>query len=306
MAILQPATSVSSQTAQQFKPTSSQVEVNPAQQQALASVVPRDSNESAAVQAQQRLLGGSASMQPQQSVVESRVNVLGAQQLSSSTQVDSGVQVSALATAQNRENLLTAVRNGVDMWRLHAHFQNITIMSVNAIGTAGCLQGPQLAPLIMQAPAVRGATGHLLTLVNAVASGVSTNFSLWQTFVTVPGLPWYPAFAAWPGPFAPPRPNIPMPLIVCPSSHSTKLMSSLQLEQAIRSGLGAEFDVSEMDQFLGILSVRLANYFTAWMCSQMIMMVMGMGPVPSFAAPFVPVGPVMGGYIIPSPGHLVA
>jgi len=34
------------------------------------------------------------------------------------------------------------------------------------------------------------------------------------------------------------------------------------------------------------------------------MMVMGMGPVPTFNPPYVPVGSVGNGYVIPSPGHL--
>jgi hypothetical protein len=32
--------------------------------------------------------------------------------------------------------------------------------------------------------------------------------------------------------------------------------------------------------------------------------VLGQGPVPSFAPPTIPVGPVVGGSVIPTPGHL--
>lgn len=312
MAIRQQTTSVRSQEPQQLKRTSTQAGAIAAQQKALTSVEPRDRNESSALHAQQRLLGAYASTLPQRTAVESRYQYLQAQQLSSSrapssfAHVSSAAQIRALATTENRERLLAAVRYAVGMWRLQAHFQNITIMSVNAIGVPGCLNGPQLAPWIAQAPGVSSATGYLQTLVNAVASGVSTNFSAWQSSVTVPGLPWYPAFAAWPGPSAPPTPNVPMPLIACLSTQRTKLITGYQVEQAIKSELGSEFDLPEINQFLTMLCIHLANYFVTWMSSQRMTLVMGMGPVPSFAPPAASVGPVVAGHIIPAPGHFAS
>jgi hypothetical protein len=43
-----------------------------------------------------------------------------------------------------------------------------------------------------------------------------------------------------------------------------------------------------------------------WIASQMVMLVMGKGPIPTFAPPFVPVGPVVGGDNIATPGHLMS
>lgn len=312
MAILKQATTVSSQTVQPIKPISTQTEAIAAQLEALASVEPRSLSETAAVDTQQRLLRDYASIQPQQATVESRFTTISAQQVytpqvgSSFTQLNPGAQIRALATATNRESLVAAVRFGVDMWRLQAHFQNITITAVTAIGTPGCLTGPALGAWIVQAPGVRSATGYWQALVTAVANAVSGNFSQWQSSVMVPGLPWYPTFAAFPGPFAPPMPNIPMPLIACVAQHSSKLTSAHQLGTSIKAALSNEFDLPEIDQFLDTLSVRMANYFMTWLASQQVMMVMGMGPVPTYAPPFVPVGPVVAGYIIPSPGHLAA
>jgi hypothetical protein len=45
--------------------------------------------------------------------------------------------------------------------------------------------------------------------------------------------------------------------------------------------------------------------FDLWKASTQIMNVMGTGPVPTFAPPFVPVGPVVGGFLVPKPGVLV-
>ena len=36
-----------------------------------------------------------------------------------------------------------------------------------------------------------------------------------------------------------------------------------------------------------------------------VSLVMGMGPIPSFAPPYVPVGPVVGGSTLPTPGHFL-
>ena len=58
--------------------------------------------------------------------------------------------------------------------------------------------------------------------------------------------------------------------------------------------------------FIYTVAVFLANYFVSWMSSQNVMMVMGLGPVPTFNPPYVPVGSVVNGYVIPSPGHLAA
>ena len=203
-----------------------------------------------------------------------------------------------------RDKLLNAVRYGVDMWRLQAHFANIMIMGQTAIGNPGCLNGPNLKPWILQAPGVYNATGDKATLIRSVADAVTVNFTQWMNAVTVPGLPWYPMFVAVAAPFASPTPNVPMPLIVCVSQHQDKLMSPYQIETAIRAQLPNKLLTESADLFLLTLSAQLANYFTSWLVSQNVMMVMGMGPVPTFNPPYVPVGSVVNGYVIPSPGHL--
>lgn len=313
MAILQKTATVSSIPGQVYKPITTQTEAISAQQTVLSSVVPKSDAEAVAVKTQQNLLDNYQVVENQQAVVNSAYTTTSAQTLAPSaynaaavSQVDQQAQIKALATDANRDKLLSAVRYGIDMWRLQAHFNNISIMGQTAIGSPGCLSGPDLKPWITQAPTVYTATGYFKTLSTAIAEGVTNNFKQWQDFVTVPGLPWYPVFTAFAGPFAPPMPNIPMPLIVCVSQHQNKLMSPTQIESAIKASLPNEFLLSEMDLFYFPLSVQIANHFTTWLCSQQVMMVMGMGPVPTFNPPYVPVGPVVNGYVIPSPGHLAA
>lgn len=313
MVLLRKTATLGSVSRLPYKPITSLSDAISAQKSALSSITPKSSTEAVAVKTQQNLLNNYQNIETQQTVtatasMHSSLQAIlpSAYNTASILQADRETQIKSLATSANREKILNAIKYGVDMWRLQAHFSNISIMGQTAIGNPGCLTGPDLQPWIMQAPEVLYTTGYLKTLITAVASGVANLFKQWQDFVAVPGLPWYPMFAAFAGPFAPPMPNIPMPLITCISQNQNKLMSPYQLETAIKSRLPAEFLLSEMELFYFPLTVNIANYFTNWLCSQNVMMVMGMGPVPTYNPPYVPVGSVVNGYIIPSPGHLAA
>ena len=122
--------------------------------------------------------------------------------------------------------MLDAIGFAHNMWKLQAKFQNLQVMAVSAIGSPGCLDGPELESLIKNAPMCAAFTGNKAKYRDAVAKGVSKCFKDWQGQVMVPGLPWYPAFAAFPGPMAPPMPNIPTPLIACPSAMMTQIVDA--------------------------------------------------------------------------------
>jgi hypothetical protein len=211
---------------------------------------------------------------------------------------------SALTTNTNKSRLLEAVKFGHQMWRLQARFQNISINAVSAMGVPGCLAGPALEPLIKTAPGVAGDIGNARDLRDAVARGVSTCFADWQGLVTVPGLPWYPSFAAFPAPQAPPMPNVPTPLIACPSGGLARL-GHASLKQEMIAALPAALK-APLEGCVGQLAQSLAQFFTMWLPMQMVTQVLGQGPIPSFAPPYVPVGPVLNGSIISAPGHLMA
>jgi hypothetical protein len=212
----------------------------------------------------------------------------------------------ALTSNASKSKLLEAVRHGHGSWRQQARFQNIVINGVSAIGVPGCLTGPALEPLIKSAPGVVGDGGDARGLRDAVARGVSTCFGLWQGAVTVPGLPWYPPFAAWPGPQAPPTPNLAVPLISCPSGSVAKLGES-ELRQGIVANLPPPLRVSQVETCVGCLAQSLAVYFLQWLGMQQVTSVLGYGPVPSYAPPLGPhAGPVVNGSVISAPGHLTA
>lgn len=208
------------------------------------------------------------------------------------------------------DDCLDAVVFAHNMWKLQAMLKDLKIMAVSAIGSPGCLSGPELEPLIKMAPMVAAYMGNYAKYRDAVAKGVSKAFKEWQDQVMVPGLPWYPAFAAFPGPMGPPMPNIPTPLIALPSSKVTNLMMPDTMKNymvdALDSGLKDKDSSKQHVALFDAIATVLAMAFTMWLPSQQAMLVLGQGPIPTFAPPYVPVGPVMNGQNIPTPGHFMA
>jgi hypothetical protein len=208
------------------------------------------------------------------------------------------------------DTILDAIGFAHNMWKLQAKFQNLQIMAVSAIGTPGCLDGPELESLIKNAPMVAAYTGNKAKYRDAVAAGVSKCFKDWQGQVMVPGLPWYPAFAAFPGPMAPPMPNIPTPLIACPSAMMAKIVAPMDMKKAMIDALDGGVKDKDKDKhheaLFDAIATVLSLAFMMWLPMQQVMLVLGKGPIPSFAPPFVPVGPVIGGDNIAVPGHLMA
>ena len=208
------------------------------------------------------------------------------------------------------DTMLDAVKFSHSMWKLQAKFDGLKVMAVCAIGSPGCLKGPSLESNIKNFPGCAAFTGNMKKWRDAVAKGVAKCFKDWQDQVMVPGLPWYPAFAAFPGPQAPPMPNVPMPLIACISSKMTQIMMPNPMKDEMVKALDGGLKDKDPDKqhvaLFDSIATVLALAFTIWLPSQQVMLVMGKGPIPTFAPPYVPVGPVVAGDNIAVPGHLMA
>ena len=187
-------------------------------------------------------------------------------------------------------------------WKRQAMFQGIVINSVIAIGPPGCLTGPNLGPLILSF--VTALQNDERAIALAASQGIGTNFALWQAGVTVPGLPWYPTFAAFPGPFAPPTPNLPTGILALPSSGLLGIVVSTKLQSAMEQAAPAGVRASAGSAFRDI-ALQVASFFQTSLATTIVQNVLGQGPVPSFAPPAIPVGSVIGGSTIPLPGQLV-
>lgn len=195
---------------------------------------------------------------------------------------------------------LEGATQSIRLWQQQARFRNIRINGPTALGSPGCLTGPSIKPLI---------EARLLSkqcppeLADKIADAIADAFKAWQDGVTVPGLPWYPAFSAFPGPSAPPMPNVPMPLTALPSARLAE-MEPTRLRQRITAAVGAASNDPGAPPAIQLVAARLGGRFAIFLASTNVQRVMGRGPVPTFAPPYVPVGPVVNGSVISAPGSL--
>jgi hypothetical protein len=205
--------------------------------------------------------------------------------------------------------MTSAVSYAVMQWKTQAKYKDLKVNALTALGTPGCLDGPELESYIKNAPSAASMTkDNEKKWRDAVAKGVSKCFKDYQGQVMVPGLPWFPAFVAWPGPMAPPMPCVPVPHIATPSPMMTNVALFTQMKSAMVDALSDKSDDPDKhhEMVFGGIATVLALAFTLWMPMQMVQLVMGKGQVPSFAPPFVPVGPVVMGDNLAIPGHLIA
>jgi hypothetical protein len=188
-----------------------------------------------------------------------------------------------------------AIVQAFQLWQSTATLTGVTIHAV--IATGGKLSGPALEPLIRaQAPAGQTA------LNNAIAAGVHNQMKAFESQVKVPGLPWYPAFAAFPSPVAPPMPNVPCPLVTIAGPASQAWKAS-----AVAAAIVQKFGNPKPpggDAVARAVAEGLEKAVQVWLGATVVKNVMGSGPVPTFAPPYVPVGPVVGGTGNMTPGGL--
>jgi hypothetical protein len=206
------------------------------------------------------------------------------------------------------DDMIDAIGMAHTQWKMQAKFKDIKIAAAVAVGAPGCLDGPELESGIKNAMICASWTGQKAKYRDAVAKGVSKMFKEWQSKVTVPGLPWYPAFVAFPLASAPPMPNVPTPLAACMSAGMMSMTMPAKMRDAMVEALDGGLKDKDPDKqhkaLFDAIATVVSVAFASWLPQQQVMMVMGKGPVPSYAPPYVPVGPVVGGDIISAPGHL--
>jgi len=192
----------------------------------------------------------------------------------------------------------SAICSAWSTWQSAATMVGVVI--AGPVATAGQIVGPPWTPLILaSAPK---ATPMEMKYSNVVANVIGTAWLTFTATVKVTGMPWYPAFAALPMPVAPPTPNIPCPfaaLMQVPVSISTNVLKMQMIGQ-----LGDPMAPFHKELFEAIADAFEKSY-NLWKVSTMVTNVLGTGPVPTFAPPYVPVGPVVGGVGTMTPGGFV-
>lgn len=190
---------------------------------------------------------------------------------------------------------ISALRQALQIWQHSCRFDRLMVNAVTAIGAPGCFTASDLAPVLRYQPVLAPLAGDKQKLANAAVEAVSKNAQLWAEKVIVPGLPLFPAFAFWPGPEAPPMPNVPFPMVLCPSSNLEYIVNPSRLETAIKDALPDSVDTESPDLQLPHLATAIAATFAEWITKFQIHNLYGRGPVPAFNPPTVPGGPVVNG-----------
>jgi hypothetical protein len=190
-------------------------------------------------------------------------------------------------------------------WQNAAMFTTGIINAVTCQVTPGSLTSPPLmgSALIMANTNTSGKPDNFLLFVKAIATAIDTAWNAWQSGYMVT-LMYPPTFASFPGPTHPPTPNIPLP-VAAGSSAGDAMMKKNMLSQLMMANLSGVTP----DKLTKLLFDKFAEgfcmIFDIWKASTMISNVLGTGPVPSFAPPFAPVGPVVAGSIVPKPGNFI-
>lgn len=189
-----------------------------------------------------------------------------------------------------------ALCTGWGTWQSQALLSGVAINGPTA--SRGFITGPPFLTLVLaQAPKQDPAT---LRMSTALANGFQTAFSKWMVSVNVPGLPWYPTFAAWPGPQAPPTSNVPSPLSALRMNATVLFKANLKMEMVHELPSADRSDPTAL-AIVEAMAEAIDQAFKLWLNTTMVTQVLGSGRVPSWT-PARPVGPVVGGTGQMTPG----
>lgn len=189
-----------------------------------------------------------------------------------------------------------AICGGIDQWMKTATVAGVMINGPVGMLAPGNVMGPPLTSLIL-AKAPKDSAQDL-KYSNAIAAAVGTAWQTWH--MGLAGMLSYPAFAAFPGPMAPPTPSVPMPLVAFASGGEAQLAASA-LSAQMQAAL-ADPAAPHATELFDALANAFATVFQMFKLSTLVQNVLGTGPIPTFAPPIIPAGPVLGGVGTGAPG----
>jgi len=188
------------------------------------------------------------------------------------------------------EQLADAVGRAWVTWQSAASIVGVFINGPTANG--GQVVGPPLSSLIMSE-----AAGVDVSAARALSDAIGSAHATFTAILKMLGNPVFPSFAAMPSPVAPPTPSIPVPV----SATSANIGPFFALERGV-----ALQDPRKRQEASAASAVARAmpDAVAFWMPLALVNL-LGTGPVPTFAPPYVPVGPVIGGVANSPPGGII-
>lgn len=192
---------------------------------------------------------------------------------------------------------MEGTRKGVQLWTLQAKFTAGFINGPCLTIPPGCLEGPNFEASIVSEMKARGAPEEI---AQAFAAPVWLGWRKWSLTFNIPSIPAFPIFAAFPGPYAPSTPALPILLSAASSNRDLLRAESLEAQILVRLGKwGKDPDARKaVERFTQWFDER----FTLAVATSWISNLHGQGPVPTFAPPYILVGPVIQGQLTSTPG----
>lgn len=213
-----------------------------------------------------------------------------------------GEQTDEESTAQHTPEEWAAFANaaeagaqmGMTIFQTTAYMTGVNINGPIAQG--GRLIGPSIQPHVFNMVLGAGASQPVAL---AFGNAAGRAWKRWVSRVSIPGLPLYPSFAAFPGGMAPPTPNIPVPLLaIAPGAMIDGGTVTAFIVGALREMANEPGAEEAASSFGSSLSIS----FMTWIAGKLLRNLLGKGPIPSFAPPYIPAGPVVMGDVLPIPG----
>ena len=206
------------------------------------------------------------------------------------------------ALGAQAEVIADAIVDAWNAWLVEAEYVNSSIQSVTLEG--GELYSPVDVGLLIEDSLV--ADGLDPDTASKLAAAADGAWAQWAADWTLPPSDAFPDFAAVAAPEAPETEAEPVLLRPDASTSYDKITTGLQgqLASAV-AGKGPIKGVFNISTVVHSVAWRVGQQIDEWNAQAMVEGIRGGGPVPTFAPPYVPVGPVVAGDNIATPGHLM-
>jgi len=189
-----------------------------------------------------------------------------------------------------------AFRVGVNEWIGRARIQGGKVSGPSAFLTPGSLVSDtnlelRVLQILVGSQVPREISAALAKILAAAWNEWAAGFQMQLPTA-------YPSLAAFPGPFAPPTPAAGTPPVSQGSSAGEASLKAQLLANRLGSALRmypTKLLGENQDQAIGSLANWVEASFNEWKNHATLVGLMGRGPVPMFAPPYVPVGPVISG-----------
>jgi hypothetical protein len=205
--------------------------------------------------------------------------------------------------AADAELIADAITAGWNAWLAQAEYSGGSIQAQSLEG--GSLTSPVDAQPIIEANLLAAGVRADAALDLSVAA--AANWEDWAADWSLPASDAFPTFAAVAAPEAAETTAQPLALQPEASTSYSKITTDLEadLDAAIDKGDGPIKGTWNISALVQSVAIRVGQRVEGWSAGAMVEGIRGGGPIPTFAPPYIPVGPVVAGDNIATPGHLM-